>query len=399
MYRRLLLLVCSLILLTTQTSCWSSKEIEDLALYSGLALDVGEPTLTEQALQDQGATYPKRNTITATIQLVPANSLGGTGRQSSSSSSSSDAPYLNVTGTGDSVLEIFRQYSLRLDRPIIGHHLKVIVVSTELLKRQEMNQLMDFVLRDNDIRPSTMVFLSQGRAEDTLISKEKNEIPAFHIRDMVHNQKRTSKVMDPVILSKMDALMYSKRSFALQNLVTANGEVEFSGAGIIKGDTGHWVGALNQEDTECLAWLTNEGQTGIIKTYDGNKQEITYEMKAMKSEINAKMNGDSLAFDVKIATEGRLSETWNIDDYPAAVKNSQKAEKLFKEKLEQMMQALIQKLQSDYKADVAGFGERLSIQKPALWRKSEDHWDDVFSRTPIHINVELKITDFGSFTN
>lgn len=399
MYRRLLLLVCSLILLTTQTSCWSSKEIEDLALYSGLALDVGEPTLTEQALQDQGATYPKRNTITVTIQLVPANSVGGTGRQSSSSSSSSDAPYLNVTGTGDSVLEIFRQYSLRLDRPIIGHHLKVIVVSTELLKRQEMNQLLDFVLRDNDIRPSTMVFLSQGRAVDTLISKEKNEIPAFHIRDMVHNQRRTSKVLDPVILSKMDALMYSKRSFALQNLVTANGEVEFSGAGIIKGDTGHWVGALNQEDTECLAWLTNEGQTGIIKTYDGNKQEITYEMKAMKSEITAKMNGDSLAFDVKIATEGRLSETWNIDDYPAAVKNSQKAEQLFKKRLEQMMHSLMQKLQSDYKTDVAGFGEKLSIQEPALWRKVEDHWDDVFSRTPIHINVELKITDFGSFTN
>ncbi|AIQ56367.1 Ger(x)C family spore germination protein [Paenibacillus borealis] len=399
MYRRILLLVCSLILLTTQTSCWSSKEIEDLALYSGLALDVGEPTLTEQALQDQGATYPKRNTITVTIQLVPANSVGGTGRQSSSSSSSSDAPYLNVTGTGDSVLEIFRQYSLRLDRPIIGHHLKVIVVSTELLKRQEMNQLLDFVLRDNDIRPSTMVFLSQGRAEDTLISKEKNEIPAFHIRDMVHNQRRTSKVLDPVILSKMDALMYSKRSFALQNLVTANGEVEFSGAGIIKGDTGHWVGALNQEDTECLAWLTNEGQTGIIKTYDGNKQEITYEMKAMKSEITAKMNGDSLAFDVKIATEGRLSETWNIDDYPAAVKNSQKAEQLFKKRLEQMMHSLMQKLQSDYKTDVAGFGEKLSIQEPALWRKVEDHWDDVFSRTPIHINVDLKITDFGSFTN
>ncbi|WP_373604791.1 Ger(x)C family spore germination C-terminal domain-containing protein [Paenibacillus sp. IHB B 3415] len=39
------------------------------------------------------------------------------------------------------------------------------------------------------------------------------------------------------------------------------------------------------------------------------------------------------------------------------------------------------------------------MQKPALWRKSEDHWDDVFSRTPIHINVELKITEFGSFTD
>lgn len=394
--------MCSLILLATQTSCWSSKEIEDLALYSGLALDVGKPTLTEQALQDQGATYPKRNTITATIQLVPANSVGGTGRQSSSSSSgsssSSDAPYLNVTGTGDSVLEIFRQYSLRLDRPIIGHHLKVIVVSTDLLKQQRMNQLLDFVLRDNDIRPSTMVFLSQGQAVETLVSKQKNQIPSFHIRDMIHNQRRTSKVLDPVILSNVDALMYSKRSFVLQNLVTANGEVEFSGAGIIKGDTGHWIGALNQEDTECLAWLTNKGQTGVIKTYDGNKQEITYEMKAMKSEITSKMNGDSLSFDVKIATEGRLSESWNIDDYPAAVKHSKKAEKLFKKRLEQMMQSLMQKLQSDYKADAAGFYRELSIQEPKLWNKVKDHWDEVFSRTPIHITIKLKITDFGSFT-
>ncbi|NOU83485.1 Ger(x)C family spore germination protein [Paenibacillus sp. LMG 31459] len=393
--RRFLLILCCLMLLATQTSCWSSKEIEDLALYAGLALDTGELTPTEQALEEQGATYPKRNKITVTIQMVPANSVGGI----ESSDTSSGSPYLNVTGTGDSVLEIFRQYSIRRERPIIGHHLKVIVVSSELLKQQKMNQLMDFVLRDNDIRPSTMVFLSQGRARETLVSKEKNEIPAFHIRDMIRNQKRTSKLMDPVILSKMDALMYSKRSYALQNLVTANGEVEFSGAGIIKGDTGHWVGMLNQEDTECLSWLTNEGKTGVIKTYDWNNQPMTYEMKAMKSKITAVTDGGNLAFDVKITTEGRLSETWNAEEYPSATKHAQKAEKLFKEKLEQMMQALIQKLQSDYKADVAGFSDRLSIQKPALWRKSEDHWDDVFSRTPIHINVDLKITDFGSFTN
>lgn len=167
--RRFLLILCCLMLLATQTSCWSSKEIEDLALYAGLALDTGELTPTEQALEEQGATYPKRNKITVTIQMVPANSVGGI----ESSDTSSGSPYLNVTGTGDSVLEIFRQYSIRRERPIIGHHLKVIVVSSELLKQQKMNQLMDFVLRDNDIRPSTMVFLSQGRARETLVSKEK----------------------------------------------------------------------------------------------------------------------------------------------------------------------------------------------------------------------------------
>lgn len=296
------------------------------------------------------------------------------------------------------MLEIFRQYSILRERPIIGHHLKVIVISSELLKQQKINQLLDFVLRDNDIRPSTMVFLSQGRAADTMVSKQKNEIPAFHIRDMLRNQKRTSKVLDPVILSKMDALMASKRSFALQNLVTANDEVEFSGAGVIKGDTGNWVGTLNQEDTECLTWLSNGGQSGVIKTYDWSNEPITYELKSMKSKITSKVDGDNLSFDVNIKTEGRLIETWNVEEYPAATHLPQKVEKLFKKRLEQMMESLFHKLQSDYKADAAGFSTRLSIQEPALWKKLEDHWDEEFSRTPIHVTVDLKITDFGSFT-
>lgn len=176
MSRRILLLLCSLLMLATLTSCWSSKEIEDLALYAGLALDIGEFTPTEQELEDKGATYYKKNKITATVQMVPANSVGGADKQGGTSSS---APYMNVSGTGDSVLEIFRQYSILRERPIIGHHLKVIVISSELLKQQSINQLMDFVLRDNDIRPSTMVFISQGRAADTMVTKQKMKFLPF----------------------------------------------------------------------------------------------------------------------------------------------------------------------------------------------------------------------------
>lgn len=109
------------------------------------------------------------------------------------------------------MLEIFRQFSIRNERPIIGHHLKVIIVSAELLKRQKMEQLMDLVLRDNDIRPSTMVFISEGRADDTLISKRTDEIPSFHIKEMINNQFRTSKVLHPVILSQLDSLMHAKK--------------------------------------------------------------------------------------------------------------------------------------------------------------------------------------------
>lgn len=63
-----------------------------------------------------------------------------------------------------------------------------------------------------------------------------------------------------------------------------------------------------------------------------------------------------------------------------------------------MMQKLMQKLQNDYKADVASFGETLSIQHPAEWKKVMEHWDDTFSRSKISFKYDLKITEFGSFT-
>ncbi|WP_042197721.1 Ger(x)C family spore germination protein [Paenibacillus camerounensis] len=394
MYRRLLpLILCLSLLAATQTGCWSSKEIEDLALYTGLALDVGELTKAEQELADKGVHYSKENKITATVQIVPVKMVGIKEKQGSQQTAS----YHNLSGTGDSVLEIFRQYSIRNDRPIVGHHLKVIVVSAELLKQQTIDQLMDFVLRDNDIRPSTMVFISQGRAKDTLVS-DNDEVPSFHIRQMIRNQIRTSKVMTPVILSDMDALMHAKRSFALQNLVTADGETEFAGAAIIKGDTGHWIGNLSQEDTECLSWLTKKSSSGVIKTYDWDNEPMTYEMKAMNSKIKAQVDGDEITFNVSIETEGRLIETWNISGLPSSSEYAKKTGEVFEKKLKQMMDHLIVKLQKDYKTDVAGFGKVLSIQHPKTWSKVKEHWDETFSSSTINIKFDLSITDFGAFT-
>ncbi|MDF9842512.1 MULTISPECIES: Ger(x)C family spore germination protein [unclassified Paenibacillus] len=395
MYRRLLpLILCLSLLAATQTGCWSSKEIEDLALYVGLALDKGELTKAEQELEDKGITYSKQNKITATIQVVPVKTIGSTDKQGGQQGT----PYQNVSGTGDSVLEIFRQFSIRNERPIVGHHLKVIVISAELLKQQSIEQLMDFVLRDNDIRPSSLVFISQGRAEATMFSKRSDVIPSVHIRQMLRNQRRTSKVMSPMILSKLDALIYSKRSFALQNLVTADGETEFAGAAVVKGDTGHWVGNLNQEDTECLSWLTGKGDSGVIKAYDWDNEPMTYEMKAMKSKIKARTEGDEILFEVSLKTEGRLIETWNTSSPLSSDDNTKRASKIFQDKLKQMMEHMIGKLQQDYKADVAGFSKTLSIQQPQAWNKVKAHWDETFSRSRISFKYDLKITDFGSFT-
>ncbi|GBF77140.1 hypothetical protein PA598K_05668 [Paenibacillus sp. 598K] len=374
------------------SGCWSSKEIEDLALYAGLALDTGMEDKTERVLEDKGAKYPRKKKLTATLQILPVRTVGG----KSNKQDPPRMPYNNISGTGDSILEIFRQFSIRLDQPVIGHHLKVIIVSAELLKEQPIENVMDFLLRDNDIRPSTMVFVSQGPAKHTLVSKENNSVPAFHIMGMMRNRSRTSKVMAPVTLNKIDSLMYAKKSFALQNLVTANGEVEFSGAGIIKGSSGHWIGTLNQMEAQALTWLRNEGSAGVVKAEVRN-EPLTYEIKEMKSKISPKVKGEEIEFDVKITADGRIIEIWDSAAGAASPFTTEETTAVIQKQIEDMLNACISKLQKRYKADVAGFGDRLAIDQPALWKKVKDNWDEVFSRSKINFTYDVKISEYGSF--
>ncbi|MGY5483712.1 Ger(x)C family spore germination protein [Paenibacillus sp. ALE2] len=393
--RSILSLLLAFILLVTQVGCWSSKEVEELSIYTGLALDQGELTPLEQELEKKGSRYFKKNKITASVQIVPKKSSGSASNQGGGGGQ--EPNYNNITGTGDSLLEIFRQLSLRLDRPVIGHHLKVMVVSTELAKQQTMQQLMDFVLRDNDIRPSCMVFLSKERAANTLVTKYKGEIPSIHILNMLRNHFRTSKVMRGVNLSELDGLMHSKKSYTLQNITMSDGELEFSGAGIIKGETGHWVGTLEQQDVESIGWIKGDVEGGAVKTYDKRNEAITYEIKSVKSKITTKVaDDDDISFHVKIESKGRLIENWDDTIDPTETRNMKEVEQEFEKQVTRRIKSLMHKLQSEYKVDVAGFGEHLNIEKPQIWKKVKDDWDYKFSKIPVTFDVKLTITDLGS---
>ncbi|MEK5254905.1 Ger(x)C family spore germination protein [Paenibacillus sp. FSL F4-0125] len=390
--QRVIHLLLIFVILLTQPGCWSSKEIEDLSVYTGLALDKGEPEALEQEFEEHGGGYQKHNKVTATVQIVPERTIGNSGKDGETSKTH----YNNISETGDSLLEVFRQFSIRKNRPIIGHHLKVIVISEELVQQEKIRRLMDFVLRDNDIRPSCLIFLSQGRASDTLMTTEE-EIPSFRLAEMVRNNFRTSKVMKGITLSNLDALMYSKQSFVLQNVVEAQGEIEFSGAGIIKGDTGRWIGNLDQHDVESIAWIKGDINGGSIKAYDQSNDSITYEIKSVKSKITLNETDDKkISFHVAIESTGRLIENWDVDEHSSNVVYLKELEKIFEEKLTQHIHALIRKMQSTYKVDVAGFGDWYSIEKPHVWKQIKDHWDEEFTRIPVTFDLKLKITDFGS---
>ncbi|MBT2669304.1 hypothetical protein J7E95_00680 [Streptomyces sp. ISL-14] len=67
--------------------------------------------------------------------------------------------YVNVSQTGDSVLQMTRELSLRSEQPINYSHLKVVVIGEKLARSYKLEQLLNQNLRDNDFDQAVLCSL------------------------------------------------------------------------------------------------------------------------------------------------------------------------------------------------------------------------------------------------
>lgn len=388
-----LLVFLSVFLLVPLTGCWSSHEIEERSLGVGVALDKGKESMIEKEFDEQGGGYARKNLITSTYQLITPQVASSTTKQGGPQQKS----YVNVSETGDSAFQMLRELSLRSDTPLTSPHMKVMVIGEALARSYSLEQLVDQSLRDNDFRPSCLMFISKGRASDTLESKTAGEIPAFRLSTMVENSYRTTRILPPIPLIKLESKIQSRSSFLLQNVVSANGEIKFAGAGIIKGKTNKMIGFLNEEELDGLTWITGKGKGGLVKSFDKKTgQLIVYEIESMKSHIQPHVKGNNISFDVHIESVGRLSESWMTSGSSFNNQFLQNAQKTSEKKVKHLVRNVLEKMQTKYKVDVAGFGNQLRIKRPRVWMRVKDNWDQTFSEVPINYDVKLTIKDYGA---
>ena len=348
--RFFLSVLLSVFLLFPLAGCWSSHEIEERSLGVGMALDKANKSMTEKEFDEQEE-YPKRNLITSTYQLITPQVASSTTVQGGSQQKA----YVNMAETGDSIHQMTRELSLRRETSIASQHLKVIIIGEALARTYSLGKLVNEFLRDNEIRPSCLVLISKGRASDGLESKTAGEIPAFRLAGMVENAYRTTRILPPTSLIKLESNIESGTSFLLQNVLSANGEIKFAGAAIIKGKTNKMIGFLNEEELDGLTWITGKGKGGLVKSFDKKTgQLIVYEIESMKSHIEPHVKGNSISFNVHIESEGRLSENWVVSGNPLENQFLHKVQKNSEKKVKHLVRNTVEKMQKEYKVDVPG---------------------------------------------
>ncbi|MBN8201015.1 Ger(x)C family spore germination protein [Bacillus sp. NTK034] len=371
------------------SGCWSSKEIEELGLIIGTAIDLDN----EGEFEDRQRGMTNGDVFKLTNQLITAE----TANNAMNGGQSQVRAYKNITETGDAVLPALRNMILRIDKRAFGEHAKVIVIGEELARSYNLEQVLDFFRREQEMRPSTLIVIAKGSASKTLESAEATVIPAIQVVEMVQGMERTTKILTPTPIAKIEGQLNSGNSFLLQTVATENNDRKLTGAAMIDGNTKTLRAFLNDQETEGVSWITGKGKGGLVRSYDDEAHlPIVYESLSMKSKIKPTVKGDSISFTVKIETEGRIGEHWDISGKAFDSKYMKRAEKAAEKEIERLVKNVLAKTQEEYKMDVMGFGRTLQISYPQVWNKVKNNWDETFSEIPVKFSINVSIKEMGT---
>ncbi|MEW9670458.1 Ger(x)C family spore germination protein [Ammoniphilus sp. 3BR4] len=375
----------SLIFLLLATGCWDRKEIEDTGIVLGLGIDKPETMKTEEH-------QPKRHRISLVHQFAvpdPFSAKEGGGAKGN---------YVNMVNESSSIFAGIRELATQSERAPSYEHLQVLVISEDIARSIDLNEIINFLMRNTESRRTIKVVIAKGQSREVFEKPPSIEqIPVLKLHDLIQHTRKTLRMAPDLNLGDFSEKITAKRSFVVQRVVTSKKGVKISGAAIIKGKSAKMVGWLGEEETEGLNWLSGKGKAGLIEGVDPETGEpIVYEVREMKSQIKPHVRGGRISYTVEISTEGKLREDWVIPGNAFEQEFIKKAEKATEKEIKRLAEKAFTKTQKDFKVDVAGFGKKLSIQYPQVWKDVKKDWDSEFSEVPVDIKVKVQIREYGT---
>lgn len=372
------------------TGCWDRIEIEERGFVVGVAIDMAKGSNAEETEDKEAEDRAKgKHRYVVSYQFVIPKGLQQDGGGKS---------FYNVSAEGDSLMDITRGLATRSSRTPYFEHIKIIIVSEEVAKNVGIADVLDFFLRDHEMRRGTKVMIAKGDARKVLEVKPPIEnIPVMYIRSVTENNYRTARMHPPARIGDIHEKLLLSYSYAIPRIIGEKEEVKIAGTAVIQGIDNKMVGWLGEEETQGLNFLTGEAEGGVQKVKVKDNL-IVYEYRGKKRTIEADVKDkEHIHLKVKISSEGFIPETLVPVDWLEESTVSE-IEKKVEEDTVRIAQATLDKLHKEFKVDVIGAGEYLSKTHPELWNEIKDDWDrgkNYFSKSKIEVESKVVIRNSG----
>lgn len=348
------------------TGCWNYREVDEFSIVAGLAIDKGI-----------------KNQFQITAEIIQISG----GKESKTTSKT-------ITTEGKTIFDAARNMIAVSGKKPYWAHTKVIILSKEVAS-EGVTKAIEWYNRDAETREGVHILISERASAKEILDVQGNtdDIKSFVLDEIIKNQVNLSKA--PIVdVLKFDIESKTKGISAVipaVNLKQINGKItpEIMETAIIKEDK--LVGFLNDEETKDLIFIRNEVKGGLLIEEMREKDIptlVSLEIFKSKTKVKPVADGKDIEININIHTTVAIDEIEGTEDFindEGRVKLEQSAENTLKKRIE----SLIYKMQSEYDADIFGFGARLREDKAQVWNSVDNNWEEVFKG--LRVNVKTKI--------
>lgn len=291
-------------------------------------------------------------------------------------------------------------------RNIIGKlyfgHTQLVVISQDIARNEDLNDTIDWMLHDSEIRETLKIAVSGGETAKEILNFETivSPIVAFDVSKYIEeDNKITASIPYKQLYEVYNTLEGEGIDLTLPALcnVDNNGEpsAKLCGTAVFKGQ--RLAGFLDADETKYMLFTTDEIEGGLI-TFPAEgegKDDTTLEIFKNVTKRSFSYKDGKLIIEVAPETNVYLTECKIQVDALDKQQISMLEQNAAKTLAERMAQH-IGKVQSEFGADIFGFGNMIYKKDHVLWHKLSADWDTLFPELEVVVNAKVNIINTAS---
>lgn len=352
------------------TSCWNYREINELSVINGVAIDVGE----------KGYKY----NITGEI-LAPKLAIGRDKVKSRF-----------IESQGNTIFKAVRKLIEVDGKKAYWSHAKVMIISKAVAEKGLIS-VIDFADRNPEPRSDMHIIIADmSKAKEIFkLYGEDVSVVSFRLQDMLQNEGQISTYKAVDLWKFIDDL--NKEGISPVAPIIYLSEIgekkipQIGGIAVFKDDK--MIGKLNEQESEIFSLLNPKIKGGLLVINNethGSLVNVSLKILNGKTIIKPIYVNGSITMKINMIVDVTIGEIEGSEDFISQGKR-QVLEKNAENHIEEGVRNLIRRVQEQYDSDIFGFGNSVKINMPNLWKKIKNNWDEEFENLKFETSVSVNI--------
>ncbi|TRZ39030.1 Ger(x)C family spore germination protein [Niallia circulans] len=380
-------MLISVLIVCLLGGCWDRKELSEIKLVSGMAIDKGDDGKYE-----------------VTVEALNAAELN-------SRTSGGNAPSLVETIEGETLSEVSHQFSQYYAQYLVFSHMKLLVISEEVAK-SGMIDFIDYLERNRELRDDFKILIAKGnKASDVLkvtnlyrkssslkLSTQLENMfqdwggdPDMRINDFINDVTLEGKeaVLNTVVVEgdkKVGASVENMNNVTPEAIVLVDSLAFFNKKKL--------AGFLPLDDTRVYLWITDKFKNTTLTVQCGENEYSAVRIIHSTTNVQTKMDGVRPEFTINVKSEGYIEGTQCYKSLDK-IETFKKYEDLVSKSAAEKIQKTVAKMQNEYGLDIFGFGEIMRRQHNNQFAKIKDDWNSYFAEAKVNVNFDFILRRTG----